>query len=314
MDTALHLFYVLSGINAPDAGNQLQVIDVSNRSAPVILGSCASTFADSEYRVAKSGTTLYCAGDDLSSTLANQNLLQVFDVSNSAAPAPLTTYNTRTGFASDNGISTEAQARGTTLYISGTDPPNGKGLLGIYNVTNPLAVTQTSVTTIANTGIANDITLALFDVVGNYAFFMLRTGSLGPQVEVQAWDISNPALPTLASAVVVPATNTLRFSQVSSGHTYGVSVSPANQDVFAVNCTNPLALANDGTTVLPVLSRNFSCRAVNLAGPKVYIARAPALNSRALFVFDATVPGALVQLGSVTYTLVGSLQQLHLDI
>jgi hypothetical protein len=312
IDTSLHLLYVISGIIPPPDTNILQVVDVSNKAAPAVLGTCAATYADSEYRVAKIGNTLYAAGDDLFSAAPNKNLLQVFNVANPAAPAQLTTYNLKTGFALDNSIASEAVSQGNNLFISGSDPVGGRGFFGIYNASNPLALTQTSLTETANTGLANDVFCNLFDIVGNYLFLMLNTVSLA-RVEVQAWNISNPAAPTLAagSKAVLATADTLRFSQLANNHCYGVTIS-ADHNIYPVDCTDPLALVALAPTLVTGTRANFSIRA---NGSKVYLAKlANTFPQKELRVFDATVPAALVQQGVVNYSTGGSSQQLHLDI
>lgn len=309
IDTLNHIEYVISGQGG--GLSKIQAVNISPRTAPIILDTQPCSKGDSEYRIAQSGNTLLCAN---SSTSDQPYDLQVFDITVSTAIVVLPPFNLDTSFATSQIEANEAIAVGTNLFVSSSNPAAGKGQLGVYDVSNPLVITQTVVVDIENTGIANDVLCFLFGIVGNYAFFIVKVNSLGPQVTVRSWDISNPALPIFGNSVIVPTVNTLRFSQPANGHAYGVTTSAADKNIYAVDLTVPLILANDGTTPTTGGS-NFSIRA---AGTKVYLAcdGATVASQRELRIFDATVPGALVQQGLVVYNPLGggSRQQLHLDV
>lgn len=317
IDTLNHIFYVISGIG-PDVGNALQAINVSDPANPTIIGTVPCSKGDANYRTALSGdkAVLACVntGDGLVSS--EPNVMQVFDVSDPTAPAIVATYDLATDFAAaQRDVDTVVMVNRTLYAISDSTP--GLVQLGIYDLTNPLAVTQESVTDIRNTGDIDTLGV-LCDVITvglvTYAVMWIQEDGTGAQV-IETWNVTNPAAPVFVAktANFTQTIRTNRWSQVDAGHLYGGSISITQQDIIAVDVSNPAAPAIAGSTPGVDTRANFSLRA---AGGFVYVAQRllSSANSRALQIYDAAVPGALVSVGIVVYRVGGSNQQLHLDI
>lgn len=311
IDTANHILYVLSGI-VPDVGNRLQAINIANRNSPTILGSVPCTCGDANYRTAltSDNADLVCCNTSDSGISSAPNVMQIFQVTNPAAMVNIANYNLKTGFA----ISQEGPQNiiivGRKLYVLSGNTVANPGLvqLGVYDLTNPLAVTQLGVVNIRNTA-DNNTGGVLNDVIGNFAILWVQEDSTGAQ-KIETWNISNPAAMVVGSSAALPTTRrTNRWSQVANGHLFGGSVNSALEPrFFGFNVSNPLAVSFDGATTPGTTKDNFSLRA---AGLKMYAARQVGFNTF-LDVFDATIPGNLALLGSLPYAA-NSRQQLHLD-
>ena len=145
-----------------DNDNGLQIIDISDPTAPSLTGTFdTSGFA---YDVTVVGNYAYVADD--------KSGLQIIDISDPTAPSLTGTFVT-SGFA--EGVTVV----GNYAYVAG-----GFDGLEIINITNP--ATPSLVGTLATSDFANDIT-----VVGNYAY--VADGDSGLQII----DITNPATPSL---------------------------------------------------------------------------------------------------------------------
>jgi hypothetical protein len=314
LDPLTHLFYILSGKHG-GVGPKLNILDLTNRSAPVLLSSTVlCTIPDDGYRAALGGSILYCANSGATGAFTAANNVQQFDISNPATPITLPGFNVKTDFGISQFDSDAAIIVGNNLYISSSNGAAGKSQLGIYDITNPLVVTQTSVTDIRNTGFVNDANAILFAIVGNYAFFSIYVTSTN-ETSVETWNISNPAAPVMANTVAIPvpvpgSNPIIQFSQIANGHAYGFRQS-ADHNIYPVNISNPLALVALAPTLVSGAGDSFSIQA---AGTKVYLCKEDVFPDERLRVFDATVPGALVQMGSVVYSASGVRQQLHLDV
>lgn len=316
VDSSDHICYIVDGIvGAPDGDNRLEIVDVSDLANPVLLSQsavCSAPDAGRRVALANSKTRLYCPNANV---VATPNILQVFDVANLSAPVGLiATYDLMADFAITQNDPSSAMAVGNTLYIVSiavADVPVSNARLGVYDVTNPLAVTQLGATTVRSTlnGGAPG-TVSLLDIVGNIAWLFVEDFPAGTR-KLQAWDISNPALATLTGTVNV-GVGVSQWSQVANNVIYGIrDNSAADVNIYAYDVSNPAAPALLGATV-GVGPRNFSIRA-SASRNEVYVCtRIPATESR-LRVYDSSNPAVLVELGSVAYNATGSRQTLHMD-
>lgn len=323
VDTVNHLYYVFGGLG-PDVGNMLQSIDISDRTAPVILDTVPCTRPDADYVAGltddKQTLVAFNTGTSLS---AAPNTIQVFDVSDPTNVTAITTYNLATDFPIPQTDVGSIVVKGTLAYALtsvGTSLPSGLVQLGIYDFSNPLAVSQLSVTTIRTTA---DLDTAGFlsDVISAsgslYAIMWIQENGAGDQ-RIECWDVTVPGSPTFAGQTTLLATaiRTNRWSQVAGGHLFGASISATQPNIFAVNVSNPTAPTIDGSTVGTDQRSGFSVRAAVVSGVRYcYVCQTLTSSSfsRTLQIYDASTPGALVALGRVIYRVGGSNQQLHLD-
>jgi len=139
----------------------LQVVNVSNRSNPVIVASLALAGNANDVRLL--GNLAYVA--------AGSSGLEVVDVTNPLAPALRGTLST-------GGSALEVAVRGTTAYVANTSN------LFIADVTNPASMTQTSSLPLSGT-------IRGLDVDAQRKLAVVAAGTGG----IYVVDVSNPAAP-----------------------------------------------------------------------------------------------------------------------
>ena len=144
----------------------LQVIDVSNPSAPSSVGSVAT--GGFPYSVAVAGRYVYVAN--------YLGSLQVFDVSNPSAPSSVGSVATG---GSPNSVAVAGRYAYVAMYL---------GSLQVFDVSNPLA--PSSVGSVATGGSPTSVAVA-----GRYAYVAEDSGSL------RMFDVSNPSAPASLGSV-----------------------------------------------------------------------------------------------------------------
>lgn len=318
VDTFNNRVYVLSGKDAPDAGNMLQVIDATDRAAPVVVGQVACTRPDAGYRAGLSNDLnwLFVVNSNAPSGAA-PNSIQVFNVS--APTAPTNPSNVALSTFANPAINvTQAVVTGDLLYTDALKTGSETGYLAIYDVSNPLAITQISRTTVIDLP-GDVVSVLLCDVVGDFAYLRVFAQAAGTQ-EMQAWDVSNPAAPVQVGAVgIVPASPQLgRVTQLANNIIYVTGGGVANNAIHPFDFTVPAAPVALATSAVVAGTNNFTMRA---SGDRVYLCSsnaAPNIFSKTFYVYDAANPAALALLGSVEYANgtfgFGQPQQLHLDV
>ena len=143
-----------------DGSNGLAIINISNPSAPVFVGSCNPGYAGSmSYDVAVLGSYAYVAQDNVGLVIVN--------ISNPANPVITSSYNTA-------GRAVGVAVSGNYVYVA--DGSNGLVILNITNPVDPVFISKY--------GSASDVAIS-----GNYAYVAHDNG-------LSIIDINNPAIPT----------------------------------------------------------------------------------------------------------------------
>lgn len=300
----------VSGQTAFSLGDDdlLWITDISNKAAPVILSSTACNRAGSGfYRICKVGTKLAIMRS--SNVPAQQNTLEIFDVSNLSAPTPLATYDLISAFAAQQS-GADILMHGTTAVITAdTGAPNFAACIGAYDFTALPIVTQLAVTVTDGPGTSID----LIDIRGNIGYF---AAFIVGNVELRTYDLTNPAAPVLLGSLVI-AKNLVQFSPVLNDTIYAIGLFPADTTIHAFDVSNPAApVALAASPAGGVVNRNFSINAgIDATGPKVYTASRQSggiPRNRQVQIYDATTPAALSFLGAVIYNPLGGNAQLQL--
>ena len=304
----LHYAFVLSGPTNPTP-DRLQIFDLSNRAAPVTV--CASAVVGSteagQYTMAVKSTGLIFIALRVAAFVSMPDTLEFFDISTPAVPASIAVYNLKTGFAVNQGFpeTIVLQSDSVAVVTAKGDPIVG-ALLGFYDITNPLAMTQTAVT---NVEVVADAVFNLLDVQGNFAYTLFRSVILGVK-ELRIYDISAPAAPILAGSVALPG-NMINGSQLDNGKIYGCAVI-ADNNLYVFDVSNPVAPALVATLLVAVNS-NFSIRGRN---NRAYLASQLAgATNFVVSSFDTSIAAAPVLIGtSAVYQVAGGRSNLQLDI
>lgn len=200
VDIAGNYAYVAAGSTG------LQIVDVSDKRTPRIVGSLDTTGNANDVRVV--GNLAYVADGSAG--------LQIIDVTVPTAPVKLGSYNTP-GDAYDVAIS------GNRAYVA-----DGSSGLQIINITNPASPTLLG--TYDSPGTAKGV-----DVSGNVA--VLADGASG----VRFIDISNPALPLSLGSV---ATTDARDVSVEGNIAYVADYTGSLKIIDFTNPASPRQTAN----------------------------------------------------------------------
>lgn len=170
-------YVYITNNQASNAANRFQIIDISNLgvSAPTLIGF-ASTLGNRPHKVFVQGRYAYITMWD--SAVGGQGRLQVFDVSNPAAPISVGSY--LIGSESPLDLFVQGNYAYVTDYTSDT--------LYVINISNPAApsLSGSVVTASGPMGIS---------IQGRYAYI---TANFANKLEVV--DISNPAAPSITSS------------------------------------------------------------------------------------------------------------------
>jgi hypothetical protein len=231
-------------------------LDVSNPLLPTRISSLTRVFPlGHPLSLSIVGTTLYLTD--------NSPALSVVDITNPAAMATLANYTLAGAPFFQNG-SSKIVAVGTLAYISTYDVGTPDALLGIYDVTNPLAVTQLSKISIG-TPVAGTRRHGV-QIRGTTAYVLSSDQFI-------VVNVSNSALPTVVSVTTVVADNVTTFAeertplfvnlaqtrayilnqQTRSMYTYDISGSPVLVNTIATKATSsPESIAGYDTGVIAI--------------------------------------------------------------
>jgi len=286
----------------------LVISDVSNINSPSVISTTGTAAAGAGYfRIVKFGNFLLLVRADIVTAGSQRNTTQVYNISNLAAPVSLATYDNDTHWPVSQTDPSDAVAlNAATMMITSPGGTLNPWRIGFYDVSALPVITQIASYTIAAAG---NIASNLIDVVDGVAFFIYLHGATA---EIDAYDVSNPLVaPVLLGSLVLSDTNTVVFSQVSSGHIYGLSLQVGDTAIRAIDVSNPAAMSQLASSPVVGMNRNFSVRASN---DKVYLAtrqNAGAPRNRTIRVYDATNPAALTLDGGVIYNINGANAQLN---
>jgi len=289
---ASHLIYYFAR-GTPDANSRLEIFDASNRSAVVQLASVFAASSNDGYRCSVAGTVLWVVVDDVGSTSA-PNTLRAFDVSNPAAPALLATYDLDAGFAISQNDANGAIAFGNFVYVvSGSSLADRR--FGIYNATNPLAVTQSSVTDMVASG--GQLALAM-----DFPFAYIYQGPATSLLSI--FDVTNPAAPALVGSVGGFGNCIAMSPAPDAGFLYLIAFSPIDKGIRICDVSIPAAPVLVASPAPGgVVNRNRQPIAKN--GQMVLIVNEAAGGNMKAQVYDASAAGAgiLTLLGEVIYSV-----------
>ena len=213
--------YIIMAGGTPD----FLIIDISNESSPVVVGSL--TLNGNPLNIAVSGDYAYVASD------SNTEELQIINVVNKTAPV-LTRGFDVPGTANANGIF----VNGATVYLA--EVSNGaNGDFHIINVSNPASPIITRSVNTGNTS---------YDVVvsGNYAYIASSSNTQ----ELIVINITNPATASIIGSYNASSnTNAIAINKIGSSVLLG-----QGSNMHVVNVTTPTspslyATYNAGGTV-----------------------------------------------------------------
>jgi len=219
-----------AGSNGPGAAG-ISSIDVTVPAGPVRLQNLARPvpLGTVVFSMTVVGTTLYLVD--------NASRFSLINVTLPAAMAVLKNYNLFVDFATATVAPTSLVVIGTTAYILTYDQVTPEALLGIYDVTLPLAVTQTSVTTVtgAITAAARRSGLA---VVGTTAYTISDD-------KFVILDVSNPALPVILSTTAIVGDNVAQSAFkpifVNAAGTRAFILNEQTRSMYTYDVSNPAA-------------------------------------------------------------------------
>lgn len=159
--------------------------------------------------------------------------LFVFDITDPTLLSEIASYDLVAGFAVNQAGARAITGDGTTLYISSSGGGGGSGVLGIYDITNPLAITQTAT---INLG-ANTITGESLIKSGIYVYMPFNK-------TCAVIDVSVPALPVLAASIVVTTPLSFCLDIAIEGNTIWLATQGGPNTLESWDITNPLAPAH----------------------------------------------------------------------
>jgi len=265
---------------------QFYVVDITNPASMVVVSTTPITgseyYGQSGIRV--QGHSLYL---ESSTGTARTNLLQIYDVSNPAAPAfagsvQLPLYPL--------GLWVSGQYAYAISYVDNSNvSTSSAGILSIVDVSNPALPTIIGST---NTGTAG-VHVADIKVVGNYAYVSGQSTDQNPPLsQVLVFDISNPASPYLLSSLQAGHSpqgldvqgnlwyQTIYDNDLLANGTYG---GPA-LDIY--NISNPSTFYQAGTAAL---SGTCHAQDVTVEGTTAYVACYP---NSSVAVIDVSNPAS----------------------
>jgi len=245
-------------------GNEFQVYDVSDPSAPVSVGQVSASGARS---IVVAGRYAYTLSD------LDGDYLVVWDVSNPENP-----YSVGSIYAS--GYSSSIAVAGHYVFVTEYDN-NAMDVFDVSDPSNPVYVGS----------ISTGSEPASVAVSGNYAYVVNSTDNTLQIIDVS--DPSNPVSPTpLGGATVFGFVSTGPNPQsvaVSGGYAYVVCTNNTLQAFDVGNPISPVALGTVATGSNPVF--------VAVAGRYAYVANSSA---KTVQVFDVGSPTNMFSLGTVS--------------
>jgi hypothetical protein len=226
IDSNQNAFYFSQ--KSPDTDSRLQIFDCLNRAAPTETANVPALQSNAGYLAAVNNNILWVVCNAPAGSLA-PNSLRAF---NATTGALLATYDLAAGFALPQTNMTACMVDSSGfLYISANGTGLGDQTVGIYDGSNPLAVTQKSVTVITAPAFGN-IQIGL-------EFPLLFVLSVTSQLEV--YDVTNPVLPALLGSVAGLG-NAIDMTQVpDSGFLFLTARSPVDKGIRIVDVNVPAA-------------------------------------------------------------------------
>jgi hypothetical protein len=220
-----------AGSDGPGAAGVVS-INITVPAAPVRLQNLVRAFplGSKVDGIAVVGTTLYLVD--------NASAFSLINVTVPAAMVVLKNYDFFSDFATNTVAPTSLVVIGTTAYVLTYDQVTPEALLGIYDVTLPLVVTQTSATLVtgAITAAARRSGLA---VVGTRAYTISDDKFI-------ILDVTNPAAPAILSTTVVIA-DTVTPEQaykplfVNPAGTRAFLLNESTRSMYTYDVSNPAA-------------------------------------------------------------------------
>jgi len=216
---------------APDTDSRLQVFDCTDRALPVEIANIAALQSNAGYLAAVRNNILWVVCNAPAGSLA-PNSLRAFNVANPAAPALLATYDLAAGFALPQTNMTACMVDSSGfIYISANATGIGDQTVGIYNGTNPLAVTQQSVTPIT--------AIPFGSIIIALDFPLLFVLSVASQLEI--YNVTSPAAPALLGTLLGLG-NAIDMSPVpDAGFLFLTARSPVDKNIRIVDVSTPAA-------------------------------------------------------------------------
>lgn len=189
---------------------QIDICDVSDPAKPVVIGGYDQLGGD-DYNPAR---FLAVSGDYLFVSNGEEQLLQVLNVSNPAAPV----------LASQWLLSGNARGivlSGTTAFVG-----DNSGILYTFNIADPAALTLSASATIGNH-------LSGMALSGNYLYIADRNGYL------TVADVSNPTAVAWVSSTTIAARASAMELEVAGGYVYVATLEEGVQIFDLVNPASP---------------------------------------------------------------------------
>ncbi len=261
---------------ASSGSNALEIVDVTNPSAPIHKGNISNgaggALLSSPQSVFVSGNYAYVASYISSA-------LEIVDISNPAAPV-------HKGSLSNANLSNAQSVFVAGNYAYVASP--GSNALEIVDVTNPAVPVHKG--SITNPSLLNPKSVFL---AGNYAY----VASSGSNV-LEIVDVTNPAVPVHKGS----STTIFSPSSVYVSGNYAYVTSYGSNALVIVDVTNPAIPQNIGTISNAYLNNPQS---VFVAGNYAYVSSAG--TSNALEIVNVTNPANPVHLGSISNGAGGAL-------
>ena len=197
--------YVISFVDSSPTGESyagtLDVVDVSNPAAPVIVGSTTTGMAGVHVADIKVvGNYAYVAGQSPA-----QSYVLVFDVSKAAAPRLLSSLP---AVHSPQGLDVQGSYWYQTIYDGNS--------LTLYDASNPASVAQVGSAALSASCKPQDVS-----VEASTAYVACYANS-----SVAVVDVSNPAAPRVAGSIALPGNSYPLFLEAKGRYVYSISNAP----------------------------------------------------------------------------------------
>jgi hypothetical protein len=251
--------------------NKLNIFDVSNPAAPVLVSSTTSCAGGScgPISIALSGHYAYIGND-------NNFSFDVFDISNPASPTNVSGDVGLFGspmFGDPNDI----YAAGRYVYVvTGGAAPNK---LMVIDVANPAKPTTIGSANVGTGGAANAVY-----VYGNYAYVADDANH-----NLIIYNVSNPASPTSIGTVSTGGTNGPWDVAVQGRYAYVTG----NNKIQVIDVSNPASPVVAGSSSMSGSGLPYQ---LSVQGRYVYVTDS---NGNKIFVYDISNPASPVELGNV---------------
>jgi hypothetical protein len=208
-----------------DTNHTLQIFDIYNPAAPVIVGNLS--LSGSPKQLAVVGHYVYVVTQSF-------DAMDIIDVSNPSAPTQVASFTT--GLNNPYGIAVQ----GRYVYVS--NQPATTNFISVIDVSNPVVPAQVS-TINTDSGTANVSTGAMY-ISGRYLYAVNSSDATNG---LQTFDITNPTI--LVSVGTHPTGNTPRNVYVQGRYAYLVNWGSATMSIFDISnpASNSAAIATVST-------------------------------------------------------------------